>query len=174
MATRANSVNATIAFFVVAKEATVENLRWLLSATPANILVVSYHVWLDDNFQVASAVNKAVEQLNRDEELWKAVWTSFGAVLGKTNRVSGVHWELKIDKGPHRFLCCEVRIRNSNLSSEGSVMLGLVASQKLARGYPKAWREEVCSAVAEDHVRYICGVFSRGKEDTEKLFKDLN
>lgn len=52
-------------------------------------------------------------------------------------------------------------------------MLGLVASQKLARGVPKWWIEEVCSAVAENQVRYICGVFSRGKEDTEKLFKDL-
>ena len=32
----------------------------------------------------------------------------------------------------------------------------------------------MCSAVAEYQVIYICGVFSRGKEDTEKLFKDLN
>ena len=53
-------------------------------------------------------------------------------------------------------------------------MLGLLASQKSARGYPKSWREVVCSAVAENQVRYICGVFSRVKEDTEKLFKDLN
>ena len=147
MTTRANSVNATIAFFVVAKEATVENLKRSLSATPANIVVVSYDVWLDDTvdkaYQVASAVNKAVERLKRIEECWKAVWTSFGAVLGKANRAAGVHWKLKIDEAPHRSLCCEVRIRNSNSSSEGSVMLGLVANQKLARGYPKSWREEV-------------------------------
>ena len=174
MTTRANSVNTTIAFFVVAKEATLEDLVRLLSATPANIVVVSYDVWLDDHYQIASALNKAVKELTRDEELWQAVWSIFGAALGKTTRVAGVHWKLKIDEGPHRSLCCEVRIRNSNLSSEGSVMLGLVASQKAARGYPKAWREEVCSAVAENQVRYICGVFWRGKEEAEKLFRDLS
>ena len=81
---------------------------------------------------------------------------------------------MKIGERPHRSLCCEVLLRNSYLSREGSVMLGLVASQKLARDFPKKWREEVCSAVAENHVRYICGVVSRGKEDTGKLFKDLN
>ena len=72
MTSRANSVNATVAFFVVAKEATVENLVWLLSATPANIVVVSYDVWMDDAvdnaYQVASTVNEAVERLNKKEE----------------------------------------------------------------------------------------------------------
>ena len=81
---------------------------------------------------------------------------------------------MKIDESPHSSLCCAVRRRISHSSSEGSAILGLVASQKAARGYPKAWREQVCSAVAEYQVLYICGVFSRGKEDTEKLFKDLN
>ena len=31
----------------------------------------------------------------------------------------------------------------------------------------------VCSAVAGDQVRYLCGVFWRGKEDTEPFFKIL-
>ena len=47
MSTRANSLSAALAFFVVAKEANVETLVWLLGATLANIVVVSYDVWLD-------------------------------------------------------------------------------------------------------------------------------
>ena len=31
----------------------------------------------------------------------------------------------------------------------------------------------MCSAVAENDVRYMCGVFWRGKEETETLFKRL-
>jgi len=31
----------------------------------------------------------------------------------------------------------------------------------------------LCSAVAENNVRYMCGVFWRGKEETETLFKRL-
>lgn len=91
--TRANSVNATMALFVVAKEATLENLVWLLSATLAHIVVASHDVWLGDRFQDAHALNKAVDRLNRDDQFWKAVWTSLCAALGKTTRVSGVHWE---------------------------------------------------------------------------------
>ena len=49
-----------------------------------------------------------------------------------------------------------------------------MASQKDARNYPKPWKRDVRSAVADFQVRYICGVFSRGKKDTEKLFKELN
>ena len=37
----------------------------------------------------------------------------------------------------------------------------------------QAWVTSVCSAVAENDVRYMCGVFWRGKEETEKLFKGL-
>ena len=70
MTARANSVNATIAFFVVAKEATLEDLVWLLSKTPANIVVVSYDVWLDDHDQIASVLIKAVKELNKYGELW--------------------------------------------------------------------------------------------------------
>ena len=32
----------------------------------------------------------------------------------------------------------------------------------------------MCSAVAEHQVTFICGVFSRGKEATESLFKELD
>ena len=80
----------------------------------------------------------------------------------------------KIDGGSHRFLICELFIRNSYSSTGGSVRLGLVASRKGAYNYPTAWKNLVRSAVAEYQVRYICGVFSRGKKDTEKLFKELN
>ena len=37
----------------------------------------------------------------------------------------------------------------------------------------QAWVTSVCSAVAENDVRYMCGVFWRGKEETETLFKRL-
>ena len=62
----------------------------------------------------------------------------------------------------------------SYLSSGGSVRLGLVARQKEARNYPRAWKNDVRSADADFQVRYICGVFSRGKKDTENLLKELN
>ena len=62
MSTRANSLSAALAFFVVAKEANVETLVWLLAATPANIVVVSYDVWLDEGLDVAPALNNAVKR----------------------------------------------------------------------------------------------------------------
>ena len=65
-------------------------------------------------------------------------------------------------------------IRNSYSSTGGSVRLGLVASRKGAYNYPTAWKNFVRSAVADFQVRYMCGVFSRGKKDTEKLFRELN
>ena len=156
----------------------MEDVTYLLNATPANIVVVTYDVWMDDPFhnsyQVAHKVNKAVALLNEGEECWKTLWTKCGAVLGKTGRVDGLRWLMKNDDGPHRSLCCEVLIRKSNLSTGGSVRLALVASQKDARNYPMAWKRDVRRAVAQFQVRYICGVFSREKEDTEKLLEDLN
>ena len=101
---------------MVTAEATLEDLVWLLNRTPSNIVVVSYDVWLEHDCQIPVVWRKAVSELNKDGELWKVVWSRCGAVLGKTTRVSDVHWKLKIDECPHRFLCCEVRIRKSHLS----------------------------------------------------------
>ena len=106
--------------------------------------------------------------------MWKAVWSRFGAVLGKTTCVSDVHWTVTINGGHHRFLCCEVRMLQSQLSKDGSVMLGLVSGHKFSYAYSSRWMKGGRSTVAEQQVRYICGVFPRGKEDTEKLFKELN
>ena len=54
-------------------------------------------------------------------------------------------------------------------------MIGLFASQKKnARGYDTTWMKSVRSAVAESRVRYIFGVFWRGKEENEKLAKYIN
>ena len=102
MSTRANSLSAALAFFVVAKEANVETLVWLLAATLANIVAVSYDVWLGEGLEVAPAVNQAVDQLNSKEDSWHAVWTTFGAALGKTSRVEGVYGKMKFDKCPDR------------------------------------------------------------------------
>jgi len=163
---------------VVAKEATVENVRWLLNATLANIVVVAYDGWVDDAvdhpYQVSRIVDKAVGLLNKEEARWKGVWTKCGAVLGRTSSVEDLQWMTKIDESSHRFLICELFIRNSYSSTGGSVRLGLVASRKGACNYPTSWKKLVRSAVADSQVRYICGVFSRGKKDTEKLFKELN
>ena len=70
-------------------------------------------------------------------------------------------------------MCCECHIKRSRLSASGSVTLGCFASAKLAGPYEQAWVTSVCSAVAENDVRYMCGVFWRGKEETETLFKRL-
>ena len=70
-------------------------------------------------------------------------------------------------------MCCECHIKRSRLSASGSVTLGFFASAKLAGPYEQAWVTSVCSAVAENDVRYMCGVFWRGKEETETLFKRL-
>ena len=60
------------------------------------------------------------------------------------------------------------------MSQEGTVVIGLFASQKTERGYDEAFMQSVCSAVADSRVRYIFGVFWRGKAESEKLFKSLN
>ena len=59
---------------------------------------------------------------------------------------------LKIDDGPHTFTSCECSTRRSRLSQEGTVVIGLFASQKNARGYDKTWMMSVRSAVAESRV----------------------
>ena len=101
--TRANSVNVTIAYFVVAAEATLEDLVWLLDQTPSNIVVVSYDVWLEDDCQIPVVLRKALMELNRDGELWKVEWLRCGAVIGKTTRIWDVRLKMKIDDGPSQM-----------------------------------------------------------------------
>ena len=52
-------------------------------------------------------------------------------------------------------------------------MLGVLASASNAGPYQFAWQQPVCSAVVENRVRYICGLFWRPKSETEFLFKQL-
>ena len=72
----------------------MEDVTYLLNATLANIVVVTYDVWMDDPFhesyQVAHKVNKAVALLNEEAENWKTLWTKCGAVHGRTGRVDGL------------------------------------------------------------------------------------
>ncbi len=124
-------------------------------------------------YQVSRIVDKAVGLLNKEEARWKGVWTKCGAALGRTSSVGDLKWVTKIDENGDRFLLCELLIRNSYLGIGGSVSLGLFASRKGSCNYPRAWKN-VRSAVADFQVRYICGVFSRVKKDTEKLLKELN
>ena len=85
---RPKSLNATIAFFVVAKEATLEDVTWLPRATLANIVVVSYDVWVDDAvddpyYQVARKVYEALALLNEEEEFGKGCGRSVVQSLGR-------------------------------------------------------------------------------------------
>ena len=77
------------------------------------------------------------------------VWTTCGAVLGRTSSVEDLQWMTKIDESSHRSLICELFIRNSYSSTGGSVRLGLVASRKGAYNYPTEWKNIVRSAVAD-------------------------
>ena len=49
----------------------------------------------------------------------------------------------------------------------------MFSSAKGAVPYELAWEEVVCNAVRQLDVRYICGVFWQGKDDTASLFKKL-
>ena len=80
---------------------------------------------------------------------------------------------MRITSGTHRFTVVECQNRESHVSASGLVTLGLVASASDAGPYQASWLDMVCSAVAGDQVRYLCGVFWRGKEDTEPFFKIL-
>ena len=51
--TRIKSVNVTIAQFAVTKDVAVEDLVWLLRRTPANIVVINFDVWAEDNTSLA-------------------------------------------------------------------------------------------------------------------------
>ena len=155
-------------------DVTVDDLESFFFYTPANIVVVSYDVWLEESADIPVKVGRAVKRLNKLEVLWDVLWMRYGAIFAKTTRISAVAEKLSIGgEGPHRFMCCECHIKRSRLSASGSVTLGCFASAKLAGPYEQAWVMYVCSAVAENDVRYFGGVFWRGKEETETLFKRL-
>ena len=59
------------------------------------------------------------------------------------------------------------------LERERLCHLGLFSSAKDAGPYEQAWVESVCHAVETNAVRYMCGVFLRGQEETATLFKRL-
>ena len=80
---------------------------------------------------------------------------------------------MRISKGPHRFMTVKCQVKLSDLSASGSVRLGLFASAKDAGAYPDRWMNHVCREIEDEQVRYICGVFWCGKEETETLFKRL-
>ena len=127
--TRTNSVNVTIAQLVVSKDVVVEDLVWLLRRTPANIVVINFDVWAEGN-TIRSTLSNALTELNGEGESWLRVWMQSGVVLGKSARIWDMRFMLKIDDGPHTFMYCECATRRSRLSQEGTVVIGLLASQK--------------------------------------------
>ena len=172
--TRQPSISVILAHFVVAADVSVDDLQWLFQATPANVVVVSYDVWREDNPSISFKLETAVERLNQAERLWEMLVMSHGAIVAKTTRISAVAEELSIGgDGPHRFICCEYHITQSYLSASGSITLGFFSSKKNAGPYNNTWLQNVCSAVEANEVRYMCGVFWRGKEETEELFRRL-
>ena len=75
----------------------------------------------------------------------------FGAALAKTTRIGKLSLTMRMDDGPHRFMCCECNTLKSRMSEVGSVMIGLVGSQrKAAQGYSQKLMNSVCVAVASD------------------------
>jgi len=158
----------------VTKDATEEDITWLFSNTPANLVVVSYDIWEDESRDIATTVRKAVERLNKGKTVWDTLRLPYGAICAKTSRISSFRETLHIGgDGPHRFICCDFDIRESRLSASGNVKLGFFASAKRAGPYEQSWMSMVCSAVAESNVHYICGVFWRKKDEIETLFKQL-
>ena len=166
-------MSVCLAHFVVTAEATVDDLERLFSYTLANIVVVSYQDW--SKWQaVERTLEQAMQRINRGESLqWHELWLRPGAIFGKTSRISSVEEGMRIAKGPHRFMTVKCHVKISVLSASGSVRLGLFASAKDAGAYPDGWMNHVCREIEEAQVRYICGVFWCGKEETETLFKRL-
>ena len=160
--------------FVVTAEATVDDLERVFSHTLANIVVVSYQDWKDKCHTVERALEQAVHRLHGGEgPQWHELWLRPGAIFGKTSRISSVEEGMRIAKGPHRFMTVKCQVKLSDLSASGSVRLGLFARAKDAGAYPDRWMNHVCREIEEAQVRYICGVFWRGEEETETLFKRL-
>ena len=173
--TRATSINLTIAHFVVTTDVTLADMVSLFSTTPANIVVVSYDAWMEELPSITSKLRKAVASLDtrEQENRWDAFLMRHAAICTQTSRISTVVEKLTIGEGPHRFMCCECHIKGSRLSASGSVTLGVFSSAKDAGPYEEAWVKSVCHAVESNTVRYMCGVFWRGQEETATLFKRL-
>ena len=107
------------------------------------------------------------QRLCGESTKWSALWMTHGVAFAKTARSSTVVEKLSISSGTHRFSVVECQIKESHVSASGPVTLGLVASASGAGPYKGSWLNMVCSAVAGSQVRYLRGVFWRGKADTE-------
>ena len=166
-------MSVCLAHFVVTAEATVDDLERLFSCTPSNLVVVSYQDW--SNWRaVEGTLEQAMHRLNGGEvRQWHELWLRPGAIFGKTSRISSVEQGVRIAAGHHRFISVKCQVEKSPLSASGSVRLGLFASAKDAGAYPDGWMRHVFREIEEAQVRYICGVFWCGKEETETLFKRL-
>ena len=151
----------------------MRDLVRMFSSTRASIVVVSYDKW---NGKRSSAQEKMFEVFQRlcgESTKWSALWMTHGVAFAKTARISTVVEKLSLSSGTHRFSVVEFQNKESDVSASGPVTLGLAASASDAGAYQDSWLSTVCTAVATERVRFICGVFSRGKEDTESFFKRL-
>ena len=145
----------------------------LFSSTRAIIVVVSYDKWNDKRSTMQETMGEVFRRLGSGTTQWIALWMTPGAVFAKTARISTVELKLSISSGTHRFCVVECQNKGSYVSASGPVTLGLVARASDAGPYQDSWLSMVCSAVAAEQARYVCGVFWRGKDDTELFFKRL-
>ena len=147
-------------------------VRWF-SSTRAIIVVVSYDKWNDKRSTTQQKMVEVFRRLRSGSAKWNALWMTPGAAFAKTARISTVVEKLSISSGTHRFSVVECQIKESHVSASGPLTLGLVASASDAGPYQDSWLSTVCTAVAAERVRFMCGVFWRGKGDTESFFKRL-
>ena len=98
------------------------------------------------------------------------MWTTLGAVPGKTTRIKSVIIMEQHDEGPHMFRYCVCRTSGPHPSCESSANICWAASSEVARGYSRPWKQQLYSAVAERHARYSCDVFLCDEGDANMLF----
>ena len=93
-------MSVCIAHFVVTAEATVDDLQCLFSQTLANIVVVSFDDWTEEDPSTPGTVEEAVQTLHGKDRLWDAFWIPHFAIVAKTTRISAVAVKAQIDVCP--------------------------------------------------------------------------
>ena len=121
--TRTNSVNVTIAHYVLTEDCTIKDLVWLLGNTPANIVVINFDRWLETSERREKLREALVESV------WLQVMLVCVAVLGTKTRVGGLRLLLTTNGGRHRFMFVACSIIPSRLSEAGSVVRVVFACQ---------------------------------------------
>ena len=81
----------------------MDDLAWLFSKTIANVVVVSFDDWTEEDPSTPGKVEEAVQILNGEDSSWDAFWIPPFAIVAKTTRIYAVAVKAQIDEGPHKF-----------------------------------------------------------------------